>query len=178
MKNRSDHPVWDVYDQYRTTRLNIKYHAYLLRKYKRINFWLEMILAISAPTSAVAGLWFWETEIGAISWRFFGVITAFVAVAKPLLKISDKIKNIEEILVGYKSLHHDLQSVTIMIRQEQKYDKFIKKRFYELLDKKKELITTSRVETIDKKLQSTCEREVLLELPVESFFIPEDEINE
>jgi hypothetical protein len=174
MKELSNHPVWDVYDEFRTSRLNVKYHAALLRKYKRVNFWLELILAIAAPTSAVAGLLFWETDLGAILWRFFGAVAAIVAVAKPLLGVSDKIAKLEEILVGYKSLSHDVQFLTIMIKQEQRYDRAMQQRFYELLDKKKELLTSSKIETDNKRLLSLCEQEVLKELPVESFYIPEE----
>lgn len=91
MKNLANNPVWDVYDEYRTARLNVKYHAGLLRRQKRISFWLELTLAISAPTSAVAGLWFWQSDIGAILWRIFAVIAAFAAIVKPLLRILTKV---------------------------------------------------------------------------------------
>lgn len=171
----SNHPVWDVYDQYRTARLNVKYHAVLLRRYKRNNLLIEIVLAISAPTSAVAGLWFWETVAGAWIWKVFGVISAVLAVAKPVLNITDKIRNIQEILMGYKALDHDLQRLSIEIRQNQKYDKQMQRKFYNLLDKKKELITSSTVETSNEKLLSQCEQEVLCELPVDSFYIPEEE---
>lgn len=174
MKDLSHHPVWDVYDQLRTSRLNVKYHAGLLRKYRRINFWLELILAISAPTSAVAGLVFWKTEIGAVLWRVFAVIAALVAVAKPLLGVANKIAKLEEILVGYKSFEHDLQCLTIAINQERKYAEVNQQRFSELLEKKRELITRNKVEIRDKRLLRICQQEVRSELPPESFFIPED----
>lgn len=177
MKNLANHPVWDVYDEYRTARLNVKYHAGLLRRQKSINFWLELTLAVSAPTSAVAGLWFWQTDVGAMLWRIFAVIAAFVAIVKPLLGVSGKITNIEETLAGYKSLHHDLQNLTIRIKQEQRFDPVMRQRFYDLLDRKKELVTGSKVETENVRLKRDCERQVILELPVDAFFIPEDNNN-
>jgi len=89
---REDHPVWEVYDLYRTARLNVKYYSELLHRTEIKNFLLDLILLCSAPTSAVAGLWFWETEIGHEVWKYFGVIAAFAAVLKPLfVKLHPKV---------------------------------------------------------------------------------------
>ena len=174
MKDLSHHPVWDIYDEFRTARLNVKYYAALLRKYQQLNFWLELTLAISAPTSAVAGLWFWQTEVGTVIWHIFGAIAAVVAVAKPLLGISDKLARLEAILGGYKSLDYDFHYLTIRIKQEQKYDEAMQQDFYDLLRKEGELIKMSKIEADNKKLSNICQQEVLDELPVDSFFIPED----
>lgn len=111
-------------------------------------------------------------------WRFFGIIAACAAVTKPLLGINDKISHINEILVGYKSLDHDLHCLSLLIKQEKKYDKNMKQQFFNLLEKKKELITANKVEIDNKRLQNICEQEVITELPVDSFYIPEDYINE
>ena len=85
------HPVWDIYDEYRTARLNVKINEYLLSNYKRWNFLVEFILALTA-SSSVASFWFWGSETGQIVWKYLFVITAILAVLKPMLNLSGKIQ--------------------------------------------------------------------------------------
>ena len=47
MGKNETHPVWNVYDRFRTTRLNVKYYSARLVCVKKINFIMELILAIS-----------------------------------------------------------------------------------------------------------------------------------
>jgi len=51
-----NHPVWSLYDEIRTARLNVKYYGRRLEFLERRNFAFELILLASAPTSAIAGL--------------------------------------------------------------------------------------------------------------------------
>src|SRR5207245_5278482 len=88
-----NHAVWEVYDLRRTCRLNVKYYQRLGEKLATQNFRIELILAITAPSSAVAGLVFWQTQTGKIIWGMLGFVAAFLAVAKPLLHLTDKIQN-------------------------------------------------------------------------------------
>jgi len=88
VKSTKYHPVWDVYDLYRTARLNIKYYSHLLTHWKRLNTWLECSLLIFAPSSAIAGIFFWQTPCGAIVWKWLIVITAVIASIKPIIRIT------------------------------------------------------------------------------------------
>ncbi len=81
-----NHPVWDVYDLYRTARLNVCYYSTKLNRFQSYNFLIEITLAITASSSAVAALWFWEHPVGEIVWKILGVISALLAVSKPILK--------------------------------------------------------------------------------------------
>jgi hypothetical protein len=94
-----DHPIWDVYDQYRTARLNVRYYEYKLEGLRRNNFRIELVLAISI-SSGVAGLWFWETLVGGIIWKIIVTLAAFTAVVKPLIKLSDRIQEQSVILAA------------------------------------------------------------------------------
>ncbi len=80
MESRQNHPVWKVYDQLRTARFNEKILTHRLKCLILGNRILEIILAISAPFSAIAGLWFWNTDTGQIVWRYFGIIAAIAVV--------------------------------------------------------------------------------------------------
>lgn len=46
------HPVWNVYNEQRTARLNILYLQAKLKRLHRESFWMELVIAVSASTSA------------------------------------------------------------------------------------------------------------------------------
>jgi hypothetical protein len=176
MKN-SEHPVWDVYDQYRTARLNVKYYQVQLNSLKGWNSTIEIILAISA-SSSIAGLWFWEGFYGGYLWKIIGSIAAVLAVLKPILKLPDKISRKEEILIGYKALHHDLETISILVRQNQIYDGDLKKQFLDALDRKGALIQKDNDTKLNKKLRDKLQVEVKNELPTNHFYIPRSDISD
>jgi hypothetical protein len=168
-----EHPVWDVYNLLRTARLNVKYYSARLAFLQRSNFWLEIVLAISAPSSAIAGLWFWQYSMGQVVWKIFAVIAAFFAILKPFLKLPERIKRFEETLTGYRTLDNDLQNIAVKIRQQGTYDEEIKGQFDRAFNRKI-AISTQEPEVREKiKLKNNCEAEVLSELPHAHFYIPE-----
>lgn len=170
MKNE-EHPVWDVYDQYRTTRLNVKYHQAKLDYLKKWNYITEIILALST-SSSIAGLWFWEGVLGGYLWKIIGSVAAVIAILKPILKLPDKIGKKEEILVGYKALHHDLEKILILISQNKTYDAELKKHFLDALDRKGAIVKRDNDTKVNKKLRDKLQTEVINELPTNNFYIP------
>jgi hypothetical protein len=167
-----NHAVWDVYDLRRTCRLNVKYYQRLGEKLRTQSFRTELLLAITAPSSAVAGLVFWSTEFGKIIWTILGFLAAFFSVAKPLLHFTEKIQNATEIHSGYGALEHDLDKLIVQIRLKEAYDEQLKKRFLELMDKKGKLVAMQDKNKLDRLLKMSCETEVANELPPENFYIP------
>ena len=168
-----NHPIRDVYNHLRTSRLNIKYFSIKLNKIRRKNFEIEFIIALTA-SSGVTGLWFWDSLIGGYAWKILGSITAILAVLKPLLNLTKKIKEKEELVTAYRSINYDIQILLIAIKQRKKYDKKLQKEFLKILDKEKDIIKQEKTEKEDKELIKECTREVNLELPINSFYIPED----
>jgi len=167
------HPVWDIYDEYRTARLNVKINEYQLASFKRYNFWIEFILALTA-SSSVASFWFWQSVTGQIVWKFFSVLTAILAVLKPMLNLSGKIQKYSEILTDFKSLEHDFHKLTILINQQQRYDAEFKDQFYYLLDQKRFINQKTNEGTIKKSKKLEFENQVINELPPTIFYIPEE----
>jgi hypothetical protein len=173
-KRRSDHPVWDVYDLLRTARLNVKYNSALLTRAERWQFGMETVLLVSAPSSAVAGLWFWNTPVGHQVWLYLGAIAAVVAVLKPALGLTKKIKTYEEVVSGYRALDNDLFEISVMVSQKHAYDKQLQTDFNRVLKRRGVLANKEPVRREDKKLKRECTAEVLSELPAASFYVPED----
>lgn len=168
------HPVWDVYDLQRTARLNVKFYSHRLAHIERSNFWFELILAITAPSSAIAGLFFWELEYGQLAWKLLLVLASIIAILKPLLKLTDKIKKYEESLTGYRMLEHDLSAIATQIKQKEAYTPALQKEFNKAFDRKGKLSQSEaeRSEHKHKKLREKLQSEVCIEMPADLFYIP------
>lgn len=171
---RADHPVWEVYDLHRTARLNVKYYSAKLGRTERINFWLELILACTAPSSVVAGLWFWQTPIGHLFWQGAAGVAAFIAVVKPLLGHPKKIKEYESVLSGYRTLVHDLNELGSHIRNKKRYDPVAQKDYRLAMNRLRSLIGKSPDARENTKLKAICEKQVQEELPSSAFYVPEE----
>ncbi|MGD0794468.1 MAG: hypothetical protein ABR958_02575 [Dehalococcoidales bacterium] len=173
VENKGDtpiHPVWDVYYEYRTARFNVYYYERLHGSLQRLNFWIELILALSVPS--IAGLWFWETTIGSIFWKVVAGLAALLAVIKPLVGLSDKIQQNSEVLTKWRVLHGDFQKLTYSISQLRKYDEKMKEHFLKLLETKATI--KEPPEAANDRLVKICFEKVNKELPMNNFFVPED----
>jgi len=165
------HPIWDVYDEYRTARLNVRYYEYSLKRLQQHNFRIELVLAISV-SSGVAGLWFWETVVGGIIWKIIITVAAFTAVVKPLIKLSDRIQEQSVILAAWRELDNELQKLSILVRQRGRYDSELQNRFLSLMDRKSDITKKETAEAIDENLRRKCFEQVNQELPCDKFFVP------
>lgn len=165
-----------MYDEYRTARLNIKYLQCQLKILKRYNSIIECIIALTA-SSSVAGLWFWNSVLGGYIWKIIGSITAVLAVIKPLLKLPEKTSKTEELLVGYKALHFDLENLVYLIKQRQIYDDSLQTQFLQVLERKKELTQKNNDPVINRKLSKKCFEQVNTELPANQFYVPRSDFN-
>jgi hypothetical protein len=168
-----NHPVWDVYDQLRTARLNEKYYGVRLQKYERINFWSEIIVAFTSSSSAIAGLAFWNTSAGNDLWKVLLVFSAVIATTKPFLNLTKKIRAYEELLAGYRLLCHDLKNLKININQKQDYSAKHKNEFKKIIEKQRLLATKSPESTEKSKVKADCQNFVLNEYPTSAFYVPE-----
>jgi len=175
MSNES-HPVWTVYDKLRTARLNVKYYSRRLSSIERENFVLELVLLSTAPSSAIAGLWFWDHPLGKVAWQYLGIVAAIAAVLKPLRHLSKRIKDFESVLSGYRILEYDLMEIKTLVEQKRKYDAPLQSEFRKALQREKTLVGKTPETRENVKVKIQCESEVLQELPKESFFVPEKQI--
>ncbi len=136
---RQLNPVWTVYDKLRSARLNTKYYCRRLELLERENFWIELVLLASAPSSAIAGLWFWDNEYGKVVWRYLGVIAAIAALLKPLLGLTKRIRELENVVAGYRTLEYDLLEIKTLIEQKQRYDAPLQAEFKKAIQREKVL---------------------------------------
>ena len=169
---RSEHPVWIVYNEYRTARLNVKYYSRELKKVRKESILLQSFLAVTAPSSAIAGLWFWETELGNRIWQILGIGSAFAAVLLPFFSFPKRIEKVQKLLSGYKSLEYDYRLLVSKI--ELKRDFGIEERdiYNGLLDKGRSLFEIIDESDPSKRIIRKLQEEVNRELPCDNFFVP------
>lgn len=168
------HPVWDVYNELRTARLNVKYYSARVVKTRRMNRTMEVVVAVTAPGSAVPALFFWETPLGKVFWGILLSVASVVAAVKPLLKLDERVRLHEKTIIAFRTLEHDLQALRISIRQDQAYDQTHRQLLMKLLSRKKELAEEEPIEKLHHDLLERCQQEVLSELPQERFYVPAD----
>ena len=170
-----DNPVWAVYDKLRTAFMNVRYYERRLQQTERMNFILDITLAIAAPSSAVAKLWVWDSTIGNISWTLMLTIAAFVSVIKPFLNLTKRIKNYEALVFGYRMLHFDLYEIKTSIDTSKKYDKNMQIEFKKSLQREKTLIGNCQETYENVAVKKQAQNETLDRYPIESFFVPKED---
>ncbi|MFJ7141038.1 hypothetical protein BK669_15310 [Pseudomonas fluorescens] len=172
MGMREEHPVWDVYDLLRTARLNEKYYGCRLERFELINTSCEIIIAVTATSSAVASLPLWGDGVGAQLWKYLIFLSAVISVIKPFLQLTKKIRAYEELYSGYRMLFFDLKTLRVDINQAQQFSKVHQARFNRIKERQRQLVGNSPERTENEKLKKACISSVLLEMPTESFYVP------
>lgn len=168
----SDTPVVEICNQYRTARLNVRYLEAKLKSWRRKNFWLELVIAISA-SSVAAKAWVFQGNIGGLVWKALTGVAVLLIIAKPLWKLSERIRDSEDRLAGYKTLDFFLERILISIRERRAYGAELHSQFSQALDMKQKLIEMDRGPEPNEELREQCFQKVLKELPDDSFHIPE-----
>lgn len=172
MPNAKDHPVWEVYDLQRTCRLNIKYWSKKLVVRRLWNFGMEYSMLVTAPGSATAGFVFWKTNSGQLVWTILTVLTAFLGIAKPLLKLSEHIETLQKVVTGYRSIEFQLDELGSDIRREDSYSPEMVNTFKRLQRQRQEVSRDEPVEDADETLRNECFEAVKREIPKTTFYIP------
>lgn len=169
-----EHPVWEAYDLLRTTCLNIKYYSRRAAQVARRNFWLELILALTATGSAVGGLWFWEEPLWSIVWKLLLVLSAILAVAKPLLKWTDAIQVFETLVGKYRVAENEAKKLISDIQFSREYREAHKARLHQILDRMSSIAQEKGGDhNADQQILQDCQRAVAVEYPADRFFIPQ-----
>ncbi|WP_157653609.1 hypothetical protein [Burkholderia ubonensis] len=170
---REEHPVWAVYDKLRTARLNVKYYSARLDRFEQLNRILEITLLVTAPTSAVAGLWLFQTVPGTYVWHGLAGLSAVIATVRPVFQMTNKIKAYEATISAYRTLEYDLETIRQKIEHRGVYDDKLQSEFLKALERQKQADAGSPERVPNDRIRHLCTQEVLSEMPVNSFFVPE-----
>jgi hypothetical protein len=168
------HPVWNIYDQLRTTRLNVLYYEEKLQFSERLQLFMQIILAATVPSSAIAGFEIWDFWLGKYAWEIFVSSSSLVAFIQPFLGLSKKIKQYDELATGYKVLFYDLQDIRQKIEEDKGYGNTHKKLFKVAKTRRTRLEVKETGIRLNKNLRKRCQTAVGLELPAKQFYIPDE----
>ena len=166
-------PVWNVYDEYRTAKLNVKYYSYKLLRATKCNFIGELLLAISS-SSSIGGLWLFESWLDGFLWKALGTVAAFLAVYRTVAKPSENIRKLEQRVTAYRSMEFDLERLSRNISDNKNYDEGMKRQFNSIMNRKQAFVLSYVDPETDDDLHEKCTAEVNRELPAENFFIPKE----
>lgn len=165
--------VWEVYDLWRTSKLNVKYYSSLQLCYTRVLITFDLVIAATAPSGTIAALWFWNTPQGSIIWKVLIIIASVVALIKPTLNLTEKIKKTDTVLSGYKMMCHDLDTLINQIKHSQQYDTSKVNTFDEIYKRKGVLISQDpEIKANIRKVKQFTD-EVNNELQNYDYYIPE-----
>jgi hypothetical protein len=123
-----------IYNSYRTALLSRKYYGRRLNKYQRLNSAMEWVIAVAATGSPIAGLAFWNSEIGQPVWLAVSVSAAILGTAKPILKLNEKSGNYMKLYTAYSSIFLDLRNLLESITVQQGIPDEVAKK-YEAIQK-------------------------------------------
>jgi hypothetical protein len=171
-RRRKDHPVWGVYDLLRTVRLNELYFERRLHARARINRLVEIIILITAPTSAVAGWSLWNAEEGQAIWKALVSLTGLLAIVKQGLGLTDDIRGLEVISTLYRALRVDLEVLRSRIAQDEAYSGPHRERHDELLELRSEITKSEPKHVPQRDLIADLMQDVNGELPIGGFYVP------
>jgi hypothetical protein len=159
-----------IYDTYRTALLNKLYYGAKLERYQKINMWLEILIAIGATTSGVAGFQLWKIQpYGPIAWGAYALLVAVLATAKPFLQLSKAIERYSKLHTGHLYNSLALYKLIAKIRSEQALTREVIGQFELALQQHVEF-SRDDDPVVDRKLQERCEAKVRMEVPQSSLW--------
>jgi len=160
----------EVYNLYRTVRLNCKYYGHRLELYKKINLALECTLAIT--TSSTIGAWaMWKTGPGVYVWAIIAGVSAILAVMKPILHLPKEIERYSKLWAGYNSLNYDLQHIVSQISVVHTFTEEMEKLLLDAHKRTRELVPSDDPKPT-RKLALKYHHEVNKEIPPETLWMP------
>lgn len=168
----NEHPVWHLYDELRTAKLNVSYYRCVLSRARRWQMAREVVMAASG-SSGVAGLWLFHTGAGDIIWKSLASLAALIAIYQNVARPTERIRRLETQATGWAQLEHSLAALRRRIHETGRYDAAIQNDLQEILDGKLTIIADISEPHLDTKLRDRCFEDVKRELPAHVFYVPE-----
>jgi len=172
--NRNEHPAWQVYDALRTSFLAVKYYTHKLDKVKKNEHVIDIFLAITIPSSAVAILPVWNNDIGKPIWAILVIIAAFISVARPFLNLGSSIQMYEGAIARHAYIYAELDEIKSLIEHKQNYSPELKEKYLHIVHAKRRAIEMNPKEPEDKELSEVLFKQINESMPPDSFYIPEN----
>lgn len=101
-----------IHDEYRTALLNKKYYAARLDRYKTINRYSEIAIALGATTgTSIAGLAIFKQGYGTAAWAVISGISMVLSVIKPIMNLPKEVERYSKLTGEYASMFGTLRII-------------------------------------------------------------------
>jgi len=162
--------IYWIYDKYRTALLNVKYYGHKLIWARRINLYMELLIAVTA-SSGVSGWAIWGKEGWALVWSLMAGAAAILATVKPLLPLTKNVATYSKLFGGHKSNYHALEELVKRIETEQVWTKEMEAEFAYISKQDREMAGDDDPKP-SKRLVAKFTEEVNLQIPVDRLWCP------
>jgi hypothetical protein len=165
--------VYQIYDVLRTLLLNKKYYAERLANFQTYNFVMEMLIAYGTAGSGFAGFAVWQLAAGKIVWGLISSAAVILAIAKPLLRLTDRIEMYAKLYGEYTSAFARMKIPVDDIQIDKAIAPARIKLFEELRTRTAELSKLGDPRP-DRDFVRRLQAQVIVELPIERLWLPGD----
>lgn len=161
-----------IYNQYRTTLLNQKYHSHKLKVVKLQILYIDIAIIVGAAGSGISGWQLWESPCGLEIWGGITGFSALLATIKPILNLPSRVELYSKLYSGHSKIYNEIKALVMSIdraplteKESETFDDIFL-RFGKL---------TELEEPISgRKLIKKLQKEVNIEIPPQSLWMPED----
>jgi hypothetical protein len=147
------------------------YYGHKLHSVRNWNRGMEIVVAVTASGSAIAGWAFWTTMVGGYIWGGLGAIAATIAVIKPFLNLGATIESYSKLITEYRAVNAALENTIFNIQQRDRIADEDRKRFDDLRNRRQKA-DLEMPERVDAKQVSSCQARVLQDRPADSLWAP------
>jgi hypothetical protein len=161
-----------LYDHYRDACLNQKYYGHRYQRIERWNSGIEITIAIGSATSTIGAWPLWQSNIGKVFWAAIAGVSTILAVMKPFLNYSEKMKRLSRLHMGYLEAAAELREAVNEVRVTKSLSaeaSAIHKRVRKILMK---LVKEDEPKP-NRKLIERLQAEVNKEIPLHSLWFPQ-----
>ena len=161
-----------IYDDYRTMLLNKKYYGSRLEVLKRNNLIIEFLIAAGATGSGVAGFAVWQQQYGALAWAIISGISIILAIAKPLLRLPDRIEIYSKLYGEYAGAFQSLKMLVGDLQVSRSVSDARLKNFIQIRNRTAELAKLNDPNP-SRKFIRVLELEVNAEIIIDQLWLPQ-----
>jgi hypothetical protein len=170
-----DPKYYQIYDELKRALLNKKYYGMRLETFRSRNIVMEWMILAGASGSGLAGLAVWGTPYGKPVWGAITAVSALLALAKPLLKMSDKIATYAKLYGDYTGTYEKLRILSDDIQVTHALSTATSKTFHETRKAASELSGLGDPYP-DRELVKKLQDQVNAEISLDNLWIPSDDI--
>jgi hypothetical protein len=100
-----------IYDDYRDALLNRLYNGIRVEQYSSRTKSFDIVIALGASGSGVAGFALWQAEYGKLIWGLISAVSIILAVIKPILKWPEKLDEYSELYAEYSLIYGKFKQI-------------------------------------------------------------------